>query len=597
MNKKLHIVSFFLLLAVCVIGQEQTLVILHTNDLHSKLTGFAPESEYSPLVINNDKTLGGFARISSIIKTEREKNPGNVLVVDAGDFSMGSFFHVLEPETGFQLQLMESMGYDAVAIGNHEFDNGPESLSQTINSALKSGSIPQLCIANIIFSNKDDRDNNLAKLYDDGVIAPYTIVKKSGLKIGIFSIVGVDAINVTLNGDPLKFAKPIKTAKRTSKYLKQKEEVDFVICLSHSGVVPGKNGNWEGEDFKMAKKCKYIDVIISGHSHTLLNEVLWSNDIPIVQTGAFGIYVGRLELSIKDGEIARAQYKLIQVNDEILGDEEIHERIMHQKLKLNELFLDNLDISYDQPVVEASFEMLCDEYSPEESNIGPLITDAIYHYVNNNTKEGTDFTFIATGLIRDRIRIGSTGMQTASDIFRIVSLGEGKDNVPGYPIARIYLTAKEIKSVIELLMILAPSNLSSYCYYSGIKVYINPDKGFMKKIRKIEIDGESIDMSKENEKLYSISTDVYMIKSIGLIKEMSYGLIKVVPKYKDGRVIKDFDNAVIDINLEKPGIQEGKEWLALLEYFKTFEDLNGNNIPDIPDYYKDPHIVFHIVNY
>ena len=88
--------------------------------------GFAPESSYSPLTLNDDKTVGGFARIASIIKSEKETEPGTTLVVDAGDFMMGTLFPSLEKKYGFQLRLMKEMGYDVVATGNHEFEFGPE---------------------------------------------------------------------------------------------------------------------------------------------------------------------------------------------------------------------------------------------------------------------------------------------------------------------------------------------------------------------------------------------------------------------------------------------------------------------------------------
>lgn len=589
--------SFLLLIIPFIFcAQNNSLVILHTNDIHSKLTGYAPEIEYSPLKTNNDKTLGGFARIASIIKAEKQLNEDNLIVVDAGDFLMGSFFHMLEPENGLQLQLMKQAGYDVVAIGNHEFDNSPETLAQIINKAIENGDIPQLCISNIKFSEKDAADDELEKLYNQGLIAPYTILERAGLRIGVFALMGYDARDVALYTDPLKILDPIKTAKKTSKMLKKDEGVDFVICLSHSGVTPDKKGGWEGEDVKLARKAKYIDVIISGHTHSQISEVIWENETPIVQTGAYGQYVGRLELDISDGNIDFAKYKLIQVNDEILGDVDIHNQIEKQKELLNEAFLDNLNIVYDEPVVETSYDLICNEHEPENSTLGPMLADAIHYYINENTKEGTDISLIATGLIRDNIKKGDTGLQTASDLFRIVSLGLGDDPIPGYPLARVYLTPVEIKRVIEILLVISPSNTAAYCYYSGLEVELDSSKGFLKKVQRILINGNELDLSKKNNKLYSLSASIYMLESIGIIKKMTYGIIKVEPKDSKGNVLKDFKNTWIDFDTDKQGVQEGKEWLALIDFVKTFEDTNGNNIPDIPDYYKTPRLVFKHIN-
>lgn len=593
---RLIILSICILITLSIAAQDANLVILHTNDIHSKLTGYAPEIEYSPLKINNDKTLGGFARIASIIKAEKQKFGNNILVVDAGDFLMGSFFHMLEPVNGLQLQLMGQAGYDVVSIGNHEFDNGPGDLATIINKSKEKSQIPQLCLSNIEFDDKDPADDELEKLFNDSVIVPYTIIERAGLRIGVFALLGYDATEVALYTDPVKILDPIKTAKKTSKYLKKDKGVDFVVCLSHSGVSPGKSGNWEGEDVKLAKKAKYIDVIISGHTHSVLGEVVWENDIPIVQTGAYGQFVGRLELEIKAGKISFAQYKLIQVNDQILGNRDIHEQIDQQKQLLNDAFLNDLNIKYDEPVVETDFDLVCNEHEPNNSNLGPLLADAIHYYVNKNSDEGTDIALIATGLIRDNMKKGDTGLQTASDLFRIVSLGLGDDPIPGYPLAKVYLTPVEIKRVVEILLAISPSNTAAYCYYSGMEVEIDMSKGFMKKVQKIIINDKELNLSKKNNELYSLSASIYMLESIGVIKKMTFGIIKVEPKDKNGNIYKDFGSTWIDFDTSKHGTQEGKEWLALLEFAKSFKDTDGNGIPNIPEYYKTPRLVFKFIN-
>src|SRR5512133_1136213 len=118
-----------LILLICLLSYfqidaqtERKITILHTNDLHSRLIGFSPESAYTPLTINDDNTTGGFARIAAIIKSESEGNKGTTLVVDAGDFMMGTLFPSLEVKTGFQLRLMKEMGYDVISAGNHEYE-------------------------------------------------------------------------------------------------------------------------------------------------------------------------------------------------------------------------------------------------------------------------------------------------------------------------------------------------------------------------------------------------------------------------------------------------------------------------------------------
>ena len=116
--------------------QSGKLVILHTNDIHSKLRGFAPETDYTPLVTNDDQTVGGFARLAAAIAAEKLEGGDNTILLDAGDFMMGTLFHHFEAMDGFQLRLMKMMGYDLVGIGNHEFDFGPDILAQIIGSEI-----------------------------------------------------------------------------------------------------------------------------------------------------------------------------------------------------------------------------------------------------------------------------------------------------------------------------------------------------------------------------------------------------------------------------------------------------------------------------
>ncbi len=282
------------------------LVILHTNDLHSHLNGFSPESEYSPLSVNDDNTIGGFARIAALIGEEKRRNGNNLLVLDAGDFLMGTFFAPLEVSSGFQLKLMKQAGFDMVTLGNHEFDFGPEALAKILTASGSGNSAPPLVASNIGFSKKDRGADSLKSLFASGTLKPYRILERGGLRIGIFGILGYSAIHDAPLARPVCFKDPVKTAKKYARLLKEQEKVDLVICLSHSGVARGSDGSWTGEDVNLAKKVPEIDVIISGHTHTLIQDQLVVTGTPIVQTGAYGTGLGRLELAVKNGRVVHS---------------------------------------------------------------------------------------------------------------------------------------------------------------------------------------------------------------------------------------------------------------------------------------------------
>lgn len=589
--KKVPVFVLFLILIFPLAAQtRKRITILHTNDLHSRLIGYSPESAYTPLTINDDKTTGGFARIAAIIKTEKENNVGTTLVFDAGDFLMGTLFPSLEVKTGFQLRLMKTMGYDAVGIGNHEYDFGTDWLADIICASNREGAIPSLLNSNSIFDKKDNRDDALEKIFSDNLISRKLIFTKDGIKIGIFSVLGKKAEGVAPMAKPVKFAKLSSFAKKMVKELKG-EKCDIIICISHSGVAKEKNGEWGGEDVELARAVKGIDVIVGGHSHTKLDQPISVNGTTIVQAGEFGQFVGRLSLVYSNGNLRVDSYKLIQVDDKIPGDKDINQLIENQKEKISAQILKPLGLEYNKPVAETDFIIEGNDLSDfVGSNIGPLVADAIHFYVNSTGGKGTDVSIIAAGLIFDKIL---PGIQAAPDIFKVIPLGSGKDDIPGYPLSRLYFTGKELKSIIEILLVSYKSSPDNYCYYSGIKVEYNPDKGLLKKIKKIEIihsDGTSVnvDFSKRNKALYSVTANSYMLGFIGIIKKKSFGLINVVPKDFAGNRVKDVRTAVIDMDEKSEGTQEGKEWLALLKFLGSMKDTNGNGIPDIDKKYAVP---------
>lgn len=590
MKKTFALTCCLLAASICVNAQSnQKITILHTNDLHSHFQGFAPESAYTPLTIGDDKTVGGFSRIAAIIKDAKLENGSGTIVLDAGDCMMGTLFHTMEVYTGYQLRLMNLAGYDVVALGNHDFDLGPAKYARIVSVAASEGKIPQLLLGNGVTDPVDKADDTFEELYNDKLLSQYTIVEREGVRIGIFSLIGKDSDESAPYAPPVRFSSAIATSRTIVRELKEKG-CNIIICLSHSGVTLDKTGNWGGEDVKLAEKVKGIDLIISGHTHTTLSEPIIVNGIPIVQTGSYGRYVGKVELSWDGQKALFNSYKLIAVTDDIAGDPVIQTAIDEQEQKIDEQILWPTGLNYSMPVASVSYPLTCDEYGDvASSNLGPFVADAIYNYVNTEGT-GTDIAMTAAGVLRDPV---SPGVQSVADLFRVMSLGSGNDAVPGYPLAQIWVTGKELKNITEVLLMTSASSPSNFCYYSHLKILYDPKAGLFKKIKKIEITdcngvASAVDLSKKNDKLYSIVANSYMLDMIGIIKKKSFGIINVVPKDKSGKPVKDINLALLDFNADKQGIQEGKEWLALVNYFKQMEKPEGNTVPEFPEYYRSP---------
>ncbi len=583
LKTQISTISILVFLSLSVFSQELT--ILHTNDMHSKLTGYGPESEYSPLITGNDKTLGGFSRLAALFSNSKTKNKDATLILDDGDFLMGSLFHVAEEETGFQLNLMKNIGYDVITIGNHEFDFGPNALANIINKAKEKGGFPDIVCSNIIFDAKSDGDNKLEKLYSDNEIKEFTIIEKNGLKIAIFGLVGVDAADVAPASKPVSFENPIETALKIVDKIKTKHNPDLIICLSHSGIDHKKtDGKYTGEDIELAKKVNGIDIIISGHTHSVTEKPIKVNNTYIVQTGSYIKNLGEIKLKIKDGKIIEFNFQLIPVDDKILGNQLVYGKIQEQKELINNVFLKETGLTYETKVAQINFDLKKNYSDLKSSNLGPFIADATKYYLKKNGIIA-DFSMVASGTIREDLVKGENGIITVPDVFRVMSLGKGYDNVPGYPLAMIYLTGREVKKLMEILVMSRAKGGDGYLYTSGLKIYTNPAKMMLRKVQKVEIDGKEIDISKKNKNLYSIAANTYLLSFFGEIKKMSHGLVSVIPKDKDGKPIGEMRNQLIDINSSKKGVQEAKEWIALIEFMESFKN-KDNGFPIIPEKYK-----------
>jgi 5'-nucleotidase len=172
---------------------EKLLTIIHSNDMHSHFLGASPNIDYSPLTTGEDKTIGGWARIATVIKEIKKERSNPVLVVDAGDFLMGSLFHMVTREQSFELRLLRMMGYDAVTLGNHEFDLKPGGLARILTSARDSGQIPPVVFSNAVFSQESSQDDALENIFKQGIVKPYLVLERGGLRIGLFGLLGLQS--------------------------------------------------------------------------------------------------------------------------------------------------------------------------------------------------------------------------------------------------------------------------------------------------------------------------------------------------------------------------------------------------------------------
>lgn len=255
-----------------------------------------------------------------------------MLVLDAGDYSMGTAFSAATRETGGELHLMGLMGYDATTFGNHEFDLGPAGLGRSIGAAVKAGRIPTVLATNTSVSGSDATLADLQRLTSEGVIRRYLVIERDGIRFGVFGTLGKEAMIYT-DGGATTFADPTESAREVVKILRKTEKVDLVIALSHGGVVKGTDGRYiDGEDVRLAKDVPGIDVVIGGHSHTELQQAIIVNDrTPVVQTGKESRNLGELVITLDGDKLMVESYRLHPIDDTIAGDRAIAAEIEELK--------------------------------------------------------------------------------------------------------------------------------------------------------------------------------------------------------------------------------------------------------------------------
>ena len=259
-------------------SSHKNITILHTNDVHSHIEPFSKDHSEFP-------NKGGFERRATLISEIRRQNP-NTLLFDAGDIFQGTpYFNFYGGEIEFKL--MSMLGYDAVTIGNHDFDNGMDGLDKQLPNAK----------FDIISSNYDFKNTIL-----ESKVSDYKIYNKSGIKIGVFGL-GIELEGLVSKDlyKETKYLDPKDIANDTAKKLKETENCDIVICLSHLGYKYEKFPN-KVSDLNLAKSTKNIDLIIGGHTHTFMNKPVVvknnvGNDVLINQVGCFGLYLGRIDFS------------------------------------------------------------------------------------------------------------------------------------------------------------------------------------------------------------------------------------------------------------------------------------------------------------
>ena len=558
--------------------------VLFTHDTHSHLDSF------STIVNGKQEKVGGFAKIKTLINEKKKEDP-DTLILDGGDFSMGTLIQTVYDTEAAELRMLGYLGYDVTTLGNHEFDYRSAGLANMLNAAVNSGeTVPEIVVCNVDWDamEKDglsDGQKQIREAFEAYGVKDYVMVQKGDVKIAVVGVFGKDALECAPTCE-LSFKDPIEAVKQTVEEIRKNEDADMIACVSHSGTWEDES---KSEDELLAKAVPELDLIISGHTHSELTEAIQHGNTYIVSCGEYGRNLGSLSMTQKqDGRWDLTSYDLIPVSEDIKPDEATQKRIDKLMDKVDTNYL--ADFGYTRKEVlaqnDVEFNSLEEmETKHEELNLGDIMSDAYVYAVENSEYydgDPVDVAVVPSGTVRDTYTKGDI---TVEDVYNSFSLGIGKDGVAGYPLINAYLTGKELKLAAEVDASVSDFMTTARLYCSGLNFTYNPHRMILNKVTDCYLtrtDGERTEI--QDDKLYHVVTDLYTGQMLGSVMKMSYGLLSLEPKDKDGNPIENLeDQAVME------GDKELKAWDAIARYMQSFDDTDGDGIANVPEYYASLH--------
>lgn len=557
--------------------------IVFTHDTHSHLNTF------TTMVDGLETELGGFARMNTLIEAQRAQNP-DTLVIDGGDFSMGTLIQTVFETQAAELRMLGYLGCDVTTLGNHEFDYRSKGLANMLTSAQASGdAVPAMVVCNVDWDTMEaegltEGQQRLKDAFAAYGVSDYTVLEKGDVDIAVVGVFGKDALACAPTCE-LKFEDPIEAVKQTVADIKANEDVDMIVCVSHSGTWEDES---KSEDELLAKAVPDLDLILSGHTHTEIEKPIQHGSTYVVSCGEYGKNLGELTLTQQaDGRWAMSAYELIPITSDIAVHAATQQTI--------DSFMDTVDTDYlarfgytkDQVLAENDivFSTQKDlENIHEEHNLGDIIADAYVYAVENAADyDGVpvDLAVVPSGTVRDTYARGDI---TVEQVFNSFSLGIGADGVPGYPLISVYLTGREIRTAAEIDASVSDFMTTARLYCSGLNFTYNPHRLLLNRLTDVCLEDDGQRVALEDDKLYRIVADLYSGQMLSAVTDMSYGILSIVPKYADGTPITDFEDVIITENG-----RELKAWDSIARYMASFADTDGDGIANVPAYYSTTH--------
>jgi 5'-nucleotidase / UDP-sugar diphosphatase len=509
---------------LAVPAQAAPITLVHVNDTHSYLDAYGPKDK------NLDGTLGGMAKAASVIAAALAHDP-NVLLLHAGDIFQGDLFfnaYFGVPE----FQLMKQLGFDAMAVGNHEFGFGPDVLAYALGTAFGGETLP------LLSANLDMSGYPVLETW----IKPSLLKTIGGVRIGIFGMTTPD--------DVMSMPAPVKILGAypdTATLLGIAGEqvaalraagAEVVICLSHLGVA---------YDQAVAANVPGINIIVGGHDHYVFEQPLVVTNPEgkptlILQAGSHYRYVGKLRFTVEDGAVNVLDYTLVDVDKKVPPLPEVQGFADELKAGIVEKYGD----VYGTVLARATrdLEVSTNPKQPRrDSPMGNLITDALRDLT------GTDIALTANGVITQEIFRGPI---VGADVFRVVSYGYDRATGLGFKTATFDITGAELVKALETTLAYLGVNEDFFLQVSGMSFAYDADApvGSRVVLSSIRVRGQPLDplatyTATVNEGIAALIPLMgVQVTNLVLLPDLEYNVVKdfiiglgLVNYHSEGRIM------------------------------------------------------------
>ncbi|MFZ5573417.1 MAG: bifunctional metallophosphatase/5'-nucleotidase [Thermodesulfobacteriota bacterium] len=611
-------------------GDRVQVTLIQTTDMHHRAAGSGASATYSPgdsldnsglpgSAGNTDLTEGGYARLSHKIgqirlQKDRPDQGSAVLLVDSGDFLMGTVYD-LTAASPAAFQFFQQMQYDVITLGNHEFDWSPAGLALLLQNARTSQnfSVPIVATNMITDGVAGTTDDGLEALQAAGAICTTRLITlANGVRIGVIGLLGPTADFYAPAAPPVTFDHTAAVIQNQVDDLRNSQGAHLIVALSHSGILePG--GTPSGDDIALAGAVSGIDIIASGHEHQQTDSVVTVGNTRIICAGHYGKNLAQLDIDLTVGTgVTAVQLTNHAINDSIPGDPSMNYLVDSYDRELNAaLGALSPGLTVNRVLAGTDSGNLAIPQMAAESGMANLVADSLRGtlrgYVAAGLVTGPTIGVIANGNIRNGFDPGQS--ISFADIYSVLPLGMTLDptqqDLPGYPLMLVYLNGDSVWNLCQFISYVIASQDSNFMgflaagspqqqalygalsnlnpeYYLGLSGIQFTHGGLPGGYQVIAVNGYAptdgqcrntptvIDRS-DAATLYPCVLDLYilLLMQSDAMQMLMTGLgIPVIPVNADGTVPVTVDN-LLDFRLDgdpAAGIQEVKEWQALLDY-------------------------------